>query len=153
MRDEKYLGVIVSSDRKDDKAIGKEIRGLYSRGNMLHRKFKDCSDEIKIQLFSSYCLSFYCSSLWSRYKRATLKAIEVAYNNIFRLLFLLPRRVSISACYVSYGLPCFKTVRRKLIRSIYLRVLSSQNGLSGTIVNSSCFIGSSLFKEWIKVLF
>ena len=95
VREEKYLGVTVCSDRNDDTAIRKETRALYYRGNMLYRKFKGCSEDIKIQLFSSYCFSFYCSSLWSRHKRATITAIKVAYNNIFRLLFHIPRRVSI----------------------------------------------------------
>ena len=120
---------------------------------MLYRKFKGCSEDIKIQLFSSYCFSFYCSSLWSRYKRATITAIKVAYNNIFRLLFHIPRRVSISAYYVAYGLPCFRNVRRKLIHSIYLLVLSSQNELVSAIANSCFFKSSSIFKEWVRVLF
>ena len=153
VKEEKYLGVIVCGNRKDDKAIQKETRALYYRGNMLYRNFKGCSDDIKIQLFSSHCFSFYCSSLWSIYKRSTIKAIEVAYNNIFRLLFHIPRRVSISAHYVAYGLPCFKNVRRKLIYSIYSRVLSSENELVSTIVNSCFFLSSSIFNEWVNVLF
>ena len=98
-------------------------------------------------------MSFYCASLWSRYKRGTIKAIEVAYNNIFRLLLHLPRRGSISSYYVSNGLSCFKAVRRKLTHSIYKRVLASGNLLVAAIVNSSLFIRSSVFKEWVDVLF
>ena len=64
VKEEKYLGVIVCGNRKDDKAIQKETRALYYRGNMLYRNFKGCSDDIKIQLFSSYCFSFHCTSLW-----------------------------------------------------------------------------------------
>ena len=57
----KYLGVIMTSDCKDDCDISKLLRNLYSRGNSIIRNFKSCSEEVKIQLFKTYCTSFYCS--------------------------------------------------------------------------------------------
>ena len=57
------------------------------------------------------------------------------------------------AIYISYGVPCFKVVRRKFISSVYSRILSSKNCLVDAIVNSSHFMHGGIFKQWIKVLF
>ena len=50
-----YLGYTISDDLNDNQAIIKEKRGIYARGNMLHRKFKTCNNEVKKKLFVSYC--------------------------------------------------------------------------------------------------
>ena len=60
----KYLGAIMTSDSKDDCDISKLLRNLYSRGNGIIRNFKSCSQEVKLQLFKSYCTSFYYFHLW-----------------------------------------------------------------------------------------
>ena len=148
-----YLGYIITNTDEDDFAIQKERRAVYSRGNMLFRKFKNCSIDVKKQLFTSYCSSFYCCSLWSNYKNATLKALHVAHNNIFRLLFHLPRRCSVSAYFVEYRLPNFSVIRKKLIYSLYRRVLDSCNSLISTIVNCNHFVSSRIIQEWSNVLF
>ena len=63
----KYLGVHIATDQKDDRSIGQQCRNIYSRGNTIIRNFKHCSDAVKCQLFKSFCTSFYCASLWSSY--------------------------------------------------------------------------------------
>ena len=40
-----HLGYIITEDFADDQPINKEIRSVYTQGNMLDRKFKFCSDE------------------------------------------------------------------------------------------------------------
>ena len=85
-----YLGYIISNDDRDDLVILKECRAVYARGNMLLRKFKSCSVDVKKQLFITYCSSFYCCSLWSKFKKKSLQELQVAYNNIFRLMMKLP---------------------------------------------------------------
>ena len=49
-----YLGVFMISSDDDDEAIQKEIRALYARGNMLIRNFRQCTDDVKKQLFMSF---------------------------------------------------------------------------------------------------
>ena len=60
-----YLGHLLVSDFDDDEDIRKESRKLCYRGNSLIRKFKFCNDDVKCNLFKSYCYSLYCVSLWS----------------------------------------------------------------------------------------
>ena len=148
-----YLGVFMTSSDDDDEAIQKEIRALYARGNMLIRNFRQCTDDVKKQLFMSFCSSFYCTSLWTVYKRASLQALHVAHNNVLRLLFHLPRIGSISGHFVSQGIPNFLVLRRKLIYSMYKRVLSSQNTLIYTLANVNHFMYTRIYKEWVDTLF
>ena len=51
----RYLGHIVTNDLSDEADIEDKIRGLYTRSNMLLRKFHFCSDHVKNVLFSTYC--------------------------------------------------------------------------------------------------
>ena len=60
-----------------------EKRGIYARGNMLHRKFKACNNEVKKKHFISYCTSLYCSTLWSTYvPKRVMEEIHIAHNDI-----------------------------------------------------------------------
>ena len=47
----RYLGHIITNNLSDEA----EMRGLYTRSNMLRRKFYFCSDQVKNKLFSAYC--------------------------------------------------------------------------------------------------
>ena len=44
---------------------------MQSRGNVLQpfhlKRFRQCNDEIKFKLSESFCSSFYCFKLWSRF--------------------------------------------------------------------------------------
>ena len=65
----KYLGHLISDDLYDDDDIVRQMGLLYGRTNFLCRKFSNCSIEVKITLFRTYCLSFYCMSLWERFQK------------------------------------------------------------------------------------
>ena len=69
---ENYLGYCISDDCYDDDHIQKEIRGIYARGNMLIRNFKQCTDDVKAKLYKTYCSSVYCCALISRYHKRFL---------------------------------------------------------------------------------
>ena len=153
VKEEKCLGVIIRNNGDDGTAIDKEIRSLYSRGNMICRKFKSCCDEVKRQLYISFCSSFYCCSLWSSYSVSSLRSLNVAHNNVFRNLFRLPRIISISSCFVERNVPCFKIIRRKLVFSMYRRILESKNQLIMALINQGFVTNSSMFNEWLHVLY
>ena len=82
----KYLGVFISSKICDSRDIKRQLRSIYARGNTLVRKFGKCTDDVKLELFRSYCSNFYCCQLWSNYTTAMYNNIRVAYNNTFRFL-------------------------------------------------------------------
>ena len=121
---------------------------------MLQRKFKACNNEVKKKLFTSYCTSFYCSALWSTYTPKTvLNDIHVAHNDVYRLLFNLPRGfVSVSQHFVAAGIPNFTIIRRRHMYSLYKRILSSNNVIINAITDVFTFI-STLHKDGGKSYF
>ena len=153
VKEQCYLGVLLNSAYTDDDDIKKEIRAVYARGNRLLQNFRHCSDDVKGQLFKSYCTTFYCLSLWNNFTRTTMDDIRVSYNNVFRFFFKLPRRGSISYHFVTKDLPHFTYVRRTLCHSMFERVLSSRNRLICNLVDSTFFVSSRVFKHWMDLLF
>ena len=149
-----YLGYIISSYDRDDFAIQKECtRAVYARGNMLLRKVKICSTEAKKQLFTSYCSSFYCCALWCNFNKTSLQDLQVVYNNVFILFMNLPYRCRVSPHFIAHGMNHFSVIRRKLVHSLYQRILHSSNTLINTLVRCNHFASSRIFNEWTDVLF
>ena len=59
----KYLGYYIRSDFIDDRDLKDQARAIYSRSNMIVRKFSNCSVDFKNQLSRSYISCLYCSAL------------------------------------------------------------------------------------------
>ena len=59
----KYLGFMSNSNAQDDEDMLKQMRNLYIRSNKLLCTFHYCSTDVKLELFKSYCTSFYCPGL------------------------------------------------------------------------------------------
>ena len=150
----KYLGVFVTADLSDDLDIERQIHATYVRGNMLIQKFKHCSDLVKLRLFQTYCINFYCSQLWCRYKRRSQQRLKVAYNNIFRKFMCIERKSSISGAFVLARVDGYCAVRRRFLYSFYNRIMKSKNALLCNIMSSVYFTQSSkCFSEINGLLF
>ena len=67
----KYLGFTFSMNVQDDDDMLRQMRTLYIRSNKLLRTFYHCSIDVKLELFRSFCTSFYCCYLWTAYKKLT----------------------------------------------------------------------------------
>ena len=77
----KYLGFTFSMNVQDDDDMLRQMRTLYIRSNKLLRTFYHCSIDVKLELFRSFCTSFYCCYLWTAYKKSTFNKLRVAFNN------------------------------------------------------------------------
>ena len=113
----------------------KQVQNIYSRGNAIIRNFTHCAESIKCLLFNSYCSNIYCAPLWTRYTGESFRRIKVAYNRIFRVLFGLWHRISVSTALVQRVLNPFNVLFRKCIVSFRSRLLSSSNTLIKTIMD------------------
>ena len=150
----KYLGVHICDDLSDDMAIANCVQGTYTRGNIIKRNFSCCTQDVKLKLFQSYCSSFYCCSLWHHFKKESYRKLKVSYNNVFRIVCGgLSRKDSISRFFVSLNIPHCDVLRRKLVLGMYKRVMSSSNHLIYTLIDSTFFVNSSLFKSWRSILY
>jgi len=56
--DFRYLGHVIMDNFSDDGDIRREIRCMFTRCNMLRRRFYNCSMSVKLVLFKSFCLLF-----------------------------------------------------------------------------------------------
>ena len=140
---EEYLGYVLTVDMTDDDHILKEMRNFNARGYMLIRKFKHCTDTVKILLYKTYCSSMYCCPLWCRCKKSTLKKLHVACNKVFKSFMNVPRDFSASLLFVSCSVNSFPVLRRKLVYNFMSRVQNSSNVLVGSF---NCARTNAMFK-------
>ena len=67
VQEKKYLRVIICVNGTDDMDILRQIESFYARKNMLIKKFKKCSVQVKVQLFKTYCNNISAGHLRSRH--------------------------------------------------------------------------------------
>ena len=132
----KYLGFTFSSDQKDDNDILRQLRMLYTKSNRLLRLFYHCSVDVKLALFCSYCTCFYCSFLWTHYKKSNYSKLRVAFNNVYRRILKLPLRSSASTMYVVNNIDSLEVLVRKRIFGFIERLNNSDNTIIKCINNS-----------------
>ena len=149
----KYLGVFINADCTDDYDIVRLMQSLYRNGNYLHRNFAYCSENVKIQLFKTFCYNLYGTHLWSRYNKKSYKKSNVAYNDVLRKLFGIKRGDSISGATVGLNIYTFSALRRNLCSKFIKRIHKSTNMLVETVVRSVFFsYGSNLLNKWTECL-
>ena len=147
-----YLGHVISSSMSDIDDIKRQYRALCIRANSLSRRFDMCSEDVKHQLFQSYCMSMYCATLWANYTVKSMQSLRVCYNNALRMLLGKPRYCSASEVFVSAGLLSFNEYIRKSIYSFKQRVITSKNVIVKCIVDSGVFAESALNTRWNSLL-
>jgi len=100
----KYLGHIIDNSMSDDADISRELKCLFSRANVLIRRFKLCSLSVKIRLFKAFCICFYDIGLWSNFKLCTIKKLAAAYTRCLKisLVFISTQALQICFCSLVY---------------------------------------------------
>ena len=139
------------------KNLHSEARGDYllwkasgkPRSNKLLRTFHYCSSDVKLELFKSYCTSFYCCYLWTAYKKSTFDRLRVAFNNAYRRVLSQPWRCSASAMYANFGIDNFEITIRKSTYGFIQRLAKSTNLLIMTI-EKSWVVRIDIWNFWQK---
>ena len=85
---------------------------MYTKYNTLLPIFSQCSTDVKVALFPSYCIA--------SYKKSTFRKICVALNNAHRKIFGLPNRSSASVMYAQLDMCKFEY--RKSIIWLYVEI-------------------------------
>jgi len=106
----KYLGHIIENTLCDDCDIKRELRCLFTRTNILVRKFSRCLVAIKLQLFKLYCICFYDVALWHNFHVSVLDKLASAYVRCVKIFFGFHKYSSTTAMFLQPGLPTFSTV-------------------------------------------
>ena len=132
----KYLGYMFTNDRQDDVEMLRQLRLLYMRSNKIIRMFYFCTIDVKLELFRSFCTSFYCCFLWTGYKKSTFNRLRVAFNNAYRRILDLPWRCSASGMYATYGIYNLEAIIRKQTIGFIGRLRKSCNTIVQTLENA-----------------
>jgi hypothetical protein len=152
----KYLGHFMTEDFRDDKDIIRQCRKLYAQGNTLLRKFHMCTDDVKVSLFRTYCTPLYTGHLWWNYRMYSFSKLNVAYNDIIRLLLCLPRFHSASQLFANVNVPAFQAVIRNLMFKFITRLNKLENAIIKCLIdveNSDLRYTSAIWKHWHKSLY
>jgi hypothetical protein len=150
----KYLGVHITQDMQDDEDLYRHTQYLYSKGNMIIRSFKKCSDEVKHYLFKTYCKNVYSGHLWTKYRANSMTKLKVAFNNIYRSFFNIKSGTSMSMLYVQNNIDPLKVILGKAAYSFRKQALEATNKYIQIITTSVYFYQHSSFTvNWCKELF
>ena len=121
----KYLGYMFTNDKQDDVEMLRQLRLLYMRSNKIIRMFYFCTIDVKLELFRSFCTSFYCCYLWTGYKKSTFNRLCAAFNNAYLRTLDLPWRCSASGMYATYGIYNLEAlIRKQTFEFIYVKVVT-----------------------------
>lgn len=113
--------------------------------------FYMCTDDVKIALFRAYCTSFYKAHLWCSYSKAKMKKLQVAFNDVLRILLKLPRWISASQMFVSNDVPTLHAVLRNYMHSFMCPLSDSRNTIIMDL--SGKRYSSLLWKHWNSSLY
>ena len=149
----KYLGVVISHTFKDDNDIVRQLRFLYASANAIIRKFSRCTIPVKLQLLESYCLNFYCSTVWCNYTKQCMSKLRVAYNNIYRNILGFKRHDSASAMFVNNHIDTFEARFRKTCYIFRQRLYSCKNNIVMCINNNSWVHHHYMWNTWNSLIY
>ena len=99
-----HLGHILTHNLNDDEDIASAIKDMCCKANCMLHTFACCDPIVKTHLFSSFCLSLYGAALWKS-SNPQLKSLEVAFNNILRKIWSLPRHCHTAILHCVARLP------------------------------------------------
>ena len=85
-----YLSVFIDDNYMGNNDLWRQTKAIYSKGNVLVKKFSICNADVKEKLFKTYCSAFYCNALWSYFDTMSFKKLQGIFNRMFRKCFNLP---------------------------------------------------------------
>lgn len=151
VKDLKYLGVFLAQDETDKLDMTRQMCSFYSRGNTLIRKFRCCTDFVKIELFKTFICNMYCSHLWCSFTKTVFNKLRVSFNNVFRYFMGIGAGQSISTNLVCRNLSTFNALLRNYVTKFIERLDGSENFILINICNSLFFsLQSKLKLFWTR---
>lgn len=131
----RYLGHIIDNCLCDDKDIQREIKALFTRSNILCRRFKCCSVQVKLKLFRSFCICLYDAALWSNFTVTAVNKLSSCYTKCIKSFFNYAKYSSVTAMLLELGLPSFNTLMHNCQFSFKRSLLTCNNFLVISMLN------------------
>ena len=150
----KYLGVLINPTLSDNNEILKRAGKMYAAGNTVISKFKNCSNQCKNLMFQMYCSNVYACALWANYNVRSFQRMNVAHNDVYRILHNERRgpNHSISRLFVQNNVKNLESVIRVAVYSLMSRILASENELVAALRDGGARVHSLLWRQWGLVL-
>ena len=148
-----YLGHILTDTLNDNLDICRQRKKVFAQGNSLLRKFYMCTLDVKATLFRSYVASFYTAQLWTNYTQTVINKLYIAYHNTLKLLIGINKYEHTRPICVGLNIKYCPALMRNLIYKFMNRLVSSDNLLLKSILKTSLFYTSSMWKHWRKLLY
>ena len=74
--------VVIALAFSDGSDISSEIKTLFTRTNVLCRRFKRCSLAVKVTLFRTFCVCFYDAALWTDFTVGAFNRLASEPKNV-----------------------------------------------------------------------
>ena len=123
----KYLGHIIDNCMSDDADVDREIKKLFTRTNLLIRRFSRCTVTVSVCAFMT--------SLWSRYSMQHLNKFRSCYHKCLKVLFGYPKFSSVTLMLLDLKLPSFNTIIHNARLTFNARLLSVNNAIVSWLVS------------------
>jgi len=148
----KYLGIVLATERSDDKDIQRQLRYQYCAANKLRASFSRCFNPVKNVLFRSFCTPMYASQLWCNFRKSCMQRLRVAYIFGSRALYKLLWRASVSSHQVQCNIPTFEALLRKFTHLFLERCRKVSNIWLRALMQSDCLYSSLFFEHYNRIL-
>ena len=133
--------------------VKRQIRKCHGSVNVLIRNFSNCSHDVKIQLFRTYCINMYCTQFWSNALVMERNKLRTTYTNCFRRFMNYHYRCSASVIIVLNNVISWPELQRKVMWQFMNRILASANTIIQSLVHSSIPLGSKMWRHWFSTQF
>ena len=115
--------------------------------------FRSASNTLKMSYFTHTVVQCTHQVYGVNLKNKSLKSVNVAYNNSFRILHQMPARRSASFMFVSNHIKSFNELTRSSIFTLLRRLHDSKNPLFVNYFYTDIHFRSPMFKYWTTQLY
>jgi len=136
----------------NDDDIQRQVKLLYCEANKLRGTFDQRSPAVKNTLFRAYCMPMYACQLWSKYTQTSMKRLRAAYNNAYRIMYYIPRYISVRPHQVSHCVRTFDAVLSNNLHRFFIRCTSSANFFIRSLQIVWCFLQIFIFPQLFNAL-
>ena len=115
---------------------------MYTRTNILLRRFKHCSVRVKIILFKTYCMCMYGIALWKNYTAQVMNRRVSCYYKCLKIFFGYPKFSSVANMLFELKLPTFNTLLHNYRIGFLMQCKKCNNSLVNRIIQVlwPCFV-------------
>ena len=131
----KYLGHIINNEFSDDDDIKREVRNLFTRTNILIRRYSKCSLAVKLNLFKAYCMCLYDIGIWIYYSNSVFNKLRSCYNKCIKMFFGYNRRYSVTLMLSELNLPSFDNLYMSCVHRFYANCSACNNTLLSNLIS------------------